>query len=342
VAAFTGASITLIGAKTTVHHNCTKGNSDEYGLTVFGSSSSTIQLVAPLTKEQVALDNGGGGNWGANAKYGGDIHQIKTIVSVVAAKTSHPSTAHRLLLLLLLLGMFASYGCTQYLHHRPLFATNLIGILLPLLSPLLHLKHVLSVPAFEVETALPFVAKYVTPNQPFDRSTVPPAPNYDNDDAWAALWPRIDTADLISQGWYQEHDDDQDDQDDQDDPVQTQDHARCDLFYLHPTTYLNGQGWNGPYNDSGAGLMVDEGIVFQQASAFHLGCRVYAPRFRQMTAAGYLNRTQGRPALDLAYKDVKAAFDSFLFRRNTECSRSIVLASHSQGNCLKQRVFLKQ
>ena len=76
VAADNSASITLIGAKTTVHHNCTKGGSGEYGLTV-DSSSSTIQLVSPLTKEQVSLDNGGGGNWGA--QYGGDINQIKTI-----------------------------------------------------------------------------------------------------------------------------------------------------------------------------------------------------------------------------------------------------------------------
>jgi hypothetical protein len=67
----------LIGAKTTVHHNCTSARSIDYGLKVCGSSSSTIQLVSPLTKQQVSLDNGGGGNWGA--KDGGDIHQIKTI-----------------------------------------------------------------------------------------------------------------------------------------------------------------------------------------------------------------------------------------------------------------------
>jgi hypothetical protein len=77
VCASSGASITLIGTKTTVHHNCTTGNSYEYGLKVFGSSSATIQLVSPLTKEQVSLDNGGGGNWGAYN--GGDINQIKTI-----------------------------------------------------------------------------------------------------------------------------------------------------------------------------------------------------------------------------------------------------------------------
>jgi hypothetical protein len=71
-----GTSITLIGAKTTVHHNSTTGYSCHYGLTVYGSSS-TIQLVSPLTKEQVSIDNGGGGNWGAGG--GGDINQIKTI-----------------------------------------------------------------------------------------------------------------------------------------------------------------------------------------------------------------------------------------------------------------------
>jgi hypothetical protein len=81
VCARSGASITLIGAKTMVHHNCTKGRSGDYGLQVFGSSS-TIQLVSPLTKEQVSLDNGGGGNWGAEE--GGDIHHIKTIAAVVA------------------------------------------------------------------------------------------------------------------------------------------------------------------------------------------------------------------------------------------------------------------
>jgi S-phase kinase-associated protein 1 len=75
VVAFLDASITLIGAKTTVHHNCTRGDSYDYGLQVSGSSA-TIQLVSPLTKEQVSLDNGGGGNWGA---WRAEINQIKTI-----------------------------------------------------------------------------------------------------------------------------------------------------------------------------------------------------------------------------------------------------------------------
>ena len=72
-----GASIALIGAKTMVQENSTKGEKDEYGLAVSGSSSSTIQLVSPLTKETVSLYNNGGRNWGAAD--GADINQIKTI-----------------------------------------------------------------------------------------------------------------------------------------------------------------------------------------------------------------------------------------------------------------------
>ena len=47
------------------------GSSDEYGLHTW-TSSSTIHLVSPLTKESVSINNGGGGN------YGGD-GTIKTI-----------------------------------------------------------------------------------------------------------------------------------------------------------------------------------------------------------------------------------------------------------------------
>ena len=82
VVAYNGASITLIGAETTVHHNCTKRISDQCGLAVHGSFS-TIQLVFPLTREQVSINNGGGGNWGASG--GGAINQIKTIASLNAS-----------------------------------------------------------------------------------------------------------------------------------------------------------------------------------------------------------------------------------------------------------------
>jgi hypothetical protein len=88
VIAFDGASITLIGAKTTVHHNCTMGMSGSYGLHVVLSTSSTIQLVSPLTKEKVSIDNGGGRNWGASG--GAVINQIKTIdAPAISSSSAH-------------------------------------------------------------------------------------------------------------------------------------------------------------------------------------------------------------------------------------------------------------
>jgi hypothetical protein len=73
------ASITLIRANTKVHDNCTDDDRWNYGLVV--GDSSTIQLVPPLTKEQVSFDNDGGGNWGAEDDGEASINQIKTIIA---------------------------------------------------------------------------------------------------------------------------------------------------------------------------------------------------------------------------------------------------------------------
>ena len=72
VFALTNATITLSGQGTSIQGNRTKGMSDSYGL--HASSSSTILLVHPLTKEQISTDNRGGRNWG-----GDGVRNIKQI-----------------------------------------------------------------------------------------------------------------------------------------------------------------------------------------------------------------------------------------------------------------------
>jgi hypothetical protein len=54
-----GATITLSGLENQmlVHHNCTDGDSDDYGLQVEGEYGATIQVVHPLTIETVSKDN---------------------------------------------------------------------------------------------------------------------------------------------------------------------------------------------------------------------------------------------------------------------------------------------
>ena len=71
VVAVTNATITLSGHGTSIQGNGTRGSSDHYGLNA-SSSSSSIHLVPPLTKEQISKNNGGGGNWGGD----GTIKQI--------------------------------------------------------------------------------------------------------------------------------------------------------------------------------------------------------------------------------------------------------------------------
>ena len=62
-----GASIILDGTETSIHDNCTKGESNNYGLNVYGSSSK-IQINLPLTKDSISKRNGGGGNYNSLVK----------------------------------------------------------------------------------------------------------------------------------------------------------------------------------------------------------------------------------------------------------------------------------
>jgi hypothetical protein len=55
--------ITMNGSGTSIHNNVTGGGGGRYGL-YSSSSSSSIHLVSPLTKESVSINNSGGGNYG--------------------------------------------------------------------------------------------------------------------------------------------------------------------------------------------------------------------------------------------------------------------------------------
>jgi len=58
-----GGLMTIDGNGTTIHHNCTDEDDDDYGLNADDSSSS-IHLATSLTIETISKNNGGGGNHG--------------------------------------------------------------------------------------------------------------------------------------------------------------------------------------------------------------------------------------------------------------------------------------
>jgi hypothetical protein len=105
----------------------------------------------------------------------------------------------------------------------------------------------------------------------------------------------------------------------------------ADLFYIHPTTYLERDRWNAPlrpqrgYTDARTRLFLQG-----QASAFTDVARPWAPRYRQAAYGAFLLKSEdAQQALDLAYGDVLAAFDRFLEEKPGD--RPIILAGHSQG-----------
>lgn len=102
------------------------------------------------------------------------------------------------------------------------------------------------------------------------------------------------------------------------------------VFYIHPTTYLERDRWNAPLDAAGQTGFRTRLFVQSQASAFNAAGEIWAPRYRQAAYGAFLLKSEdARKALDLAYSDVRAAFDYFLSRMPE--GEPIILAAHSQG-----------
>lgn len=102
------------------------------------------------------------------------------------------------------------------------------------------------------------------------------------------------------------------------------------VFFVHPTSYLARDHWNAPLDDPEANARTAL-FLRGQASAFNAVGQVWAPRYRQATFGAFLtSEADAGRALDLAYRDVAAAFDAFLAQIGPD--RPIILAGHSQGS----------
>ena len=105
----------------------------------------------------------------------------------------------------------------------------------------------------------------------------------------------------------------------------------ADVFYVHPTTYLSNKSWTDPLENGSGSHENDLWMLAYQASIFNKCCDIYAPRYRQASIHAYLLEDPiGKQAIfDVAYQDVKAAFEHFT--RTRDKRRPFLLASHSQG-----------
>jgi hypothetical protein len=106
---------------------------------------------------------------------------------------------------------------------------------------------------------------------------------------------------------------------------------RAATFFVHPTTYLERDRWNAPLDAVGEPARRAKVFVESQASPFDAASDIWAPKYRQAAYGAFLlNSDDARKALDLAYRDVLAAFDLFLSQQYAD--RPVILAGHSQGS----------
>ena len=113
-----------------------------------------------------------------------------------------------------------------------------------------------------------------------------------------------------------------------------------DVFFLHPTTLVDARDNrdNADIDDAELNARTDNTTILFQASAFN-ECRLYAPRYRQAHLRTYFmtDTAQARAAFDLAYADIRAAFQFYLDHYNH--GRPIIIASHSQGTTHAERLL---
>lgn len=155
----------------------------------------------------------------------------------------------------------------------------------------------------------------------FDKQTVPPKPDYTQEASWVVLPNKYPTA-------FRKY------------AASDIEALPVDVFYVYPTlnTDTKDKRWNVPVNDKIQIDKVQNKAVLMQASAFaHVG-KVYVPLYRQAHLRSYSRlNAGGKQALDLAYQDVRQAFETYLKFYNK--GRPIVLVGHSQGTTHSLRLL---
>lgn len=105
---------------------------------------------------------------------------------------------------------------------------------------------------------------------------------------------------------------------------------KADVFFVTPTVYM---GRDGGMNMSLQDEKTKEsflGAINMERGIYAEDCRFFAPYYRQASIKAYeINYSDAQPYLDIAYKDVKEAFDFYM--ENYNDGRPVVLAGFSQG-----------
>jgi hypothetical protein len=160
------------------------------------------------------------------------------------------------------------------------------------------------------------LVRSATPQGNYER----PAPSSDPDYANSTSWISRPGSELPETGWTPDAA-----------SALEEEERTAATFYIHPTTYLLADRWNAPLRPSGAAGDNLRLFLKSQASAFNRVSSIWAPHYRQAAYGAFLlDSENAHKALDLAYGDVRNAFDRFL--SEVPAGTPVILAGHSQGS----------
>lgn len=167
--------------------------------------------------------------------------------------------------------------------------------------------------------------KYTAYKNQYNFKSVDGKPDYGNLNYWAAHPWKKDPSDSVPKPLKAEPRD-----------------SVVDVFFLHPTSYTKKSGdnhWSADIDDNYINAKTDYSSVLYQASVFNQHARVFAPRYRQANISVFFikEKEQADSVFEIAYSDLKAAFEYYLQNWNND--RPIIIASHSQGSKMAIRLL---
>ncbi len=150
------------------------------------------------------------------------------------------------------------------------------------------------------------------PGEPFQTYIKPTAPDYSNPESWISI-PDFKV-----------------------DPFTEE--TLGDVFIVVPAVYRGGEHWNLPVDDDRRITKLQRIVRPNYVAPYASAGRLFAPYYRQSSIYTFLtNREDARRAQNLAYMDVKRAFETFLNHSPPE--RPIIIAGHGQGASHVQRIL---
>jgi hypothetical protein len=155
----------------------------------------------------------------------------------------------------------------------------------------------------------------------FDEKNLPARPNYAESKSWAVLPGKYP---LVLRNY---------------DKIKNE--KKADVFYIYPTLLTDKKikDWNADVWTSSIRQDVFQTALKYQASAWLNAGDLYVPFYRQAHYRIFVEpySKMGEPAWEIAYEDVKNAFQYYLEHYNM--GKPIIIASHSQGSMHAKRLI---